>query len=88
MTLGISMLTNILALVMLNNIIRSTPRLHNCQHVDHNCKHMTLGFSMLNNDFLLHTKNMKLSSQVLQYATLNIIPQIVMANQKVTYVDN
>ena len=43
---------------------------------------------MLNNDFLLHTKNMKLSSQVLQYATLNIIPQIVMANQKVTYVDN
>jgi hypothetical protein len=73
MTLGISMLTNILALVVLNNIIRSTPRLHNGQHVDHNCKHLTLGSSILSSDFLMHTKNKKLSSQVLQYATLNII---------------
>ena len=32
---------------MLNNVMRSMPRLHNCQHVDHKCKQITTTINII-----------------------------------------
>ena len=41
---------------MLNNIMRSMPRLYIAQLVDSKYKHVRLDISMLNNIFLLHNE--------------------------------
>lgn len=42
---------------MLNNIMRSMPRLHDDQQVDSKYKHVTLGIPMHNNMLHLHIKH-------------------------------
>lgn len=49
------------------------PGLDNDQQADRKCKHITLDIGMFNSIFLLHIKNIKLSSQILQCTSLNSI---------------
>lgn len=55
-TFGICVLTNIVALVILNNIRKSLPSLYNGQQVEHKFKLMTQDISMFNNIFPINMR--------------------------------